>query len=396
MRINMNDLKKTNRTKILEYVFRNGASARAAIAEQTGITPATVTTTTASLIEEGIIEILGEEEGTEATPGRKRVLIDVNPDYAYAVGIEFTEKWICFCITNLRGRIVDKRIFLTTHLEITNITEFLIQQIEELIAGNEEIAAKLIGIGIGIPGKLDTQASGLVEESATWKSFEPRKIRQRFRLPVIMDNNVKSMACGQYLFRAQSTPETFAFFHVGMGMYCANVINGEAFADDNYIAGEIGHTIVKIDGKKCECGKHGCLQTYASERWLLKSARILMENNGSVILKNVVGQEEVTFEHLITAYRLGDEIIRHTIVEALQCISMAVSNLSILLNPSKIFLHGRMFDDEVILNRFNTYIEKDLNYMGQNYFSHIEVVPCDPIDGAVGAAAKAIQTFFIS
>lgn len=393
----MNGTKKSNRTKILEFIFRNGPVARATIAEQTNITPATVTTTTASLIEEGIIKILGEEEDrTEITPGRKRVLIDLNADYAYAIGIEFNEKQISLCITNLRGEVVDKITFLTTYLEISNITEFLVKQIEGLISGNEAIANKLIGIGIGMPGKLDAGATGLVEESATWKSFDPKEIKQRFRLPVIMDNNVRCMAYGQYLFSPQNTPETFAFFHLGMGMYCANMVNGEQFADDNYLAGEIGHTIVKIDGKKCECGKCGCLQTYASERWLIKAARMLMENEGSLILKNVVGSEEMTIEHIITAYKLGDGIVRSFIVDALKCLSMAISNLSILMNPSKIFLHGRLFDDAVILNRFYTYIEENLKYMGQNYYSHIEIVPCNPVDGAVGASAEAIQEFFIN
>lgn len=251
----MSEIKKSNRTKILESIFRNGPVARATIAEQTNITPATVTTTTATLIEEGIIKILGEEEDrAEITPGRKRVLIDLNADYAYAIGIEFNEKQISFCITNLRGKIVDKITFLTTYLEINNITEFLIKHIEGLISGNETIANKLIGIGIGMPGKLDAGATGLVEESATWKSFDPKQIKQRFRLPVIMDNNVRCMACGQYLFSPQNTPETFAFFHLGMGMYCANMVNGEQFADDNYLAGEIGHTIVKIDGKNVNAG----------------------------------------------------------------------------------------------------------------------------------------------
>lgn len=123
---------------------------------------------------------------------------------------------------------------------------------------------------------------------------------------------------------------------------------------------------------------------------------MLMENDGSLILKNVVGSEEMTIEHIITAYKLGDEIVRNFVVDALKCLSMAISNLSILLNPSKIFLHGRLFDDAVILNRFYTYIEENLKYMGQNYFSHIEIVPCDPVDGAVGASAEAIQAFFIN
>lgn len=391
----MAEIRKTNRTRILEFIFRNGAAARATIAEQTNITPATVTIATAALIDEGIIAVLGEEEGAEAIPGRKRVLIDINPDYAYAIGIEFTKKQICFCITNLRGKIIDQKTFLTTDLEITNITEFLIEQMKELILGNAEIADKLIGIGIGLPGKLDTQAISLVADSETFKAFDPRKIKHSFQLPVVMENNVKAMACGQYLFRAQNTPETFSFIHLGTGMYCANIVNGETFTD-NYIAGELGHTIVKIDGKKCECGKRGCLQTYASERWLLKAANLMLENDSSLILKNLVGQDEVTIEHIITAYSLGDELIRYYIVDALKCLSMSISNLSILLNPSKIFLHGQLFDDKAILNRFRTYIEDNLKYMGQNYFSHIEVVPCNPMDGALGAAAKAIQTFFIN
>lgn len=393
----MNPVKKSNRTRILEYIFRNAPVSRATIAEQTDITPATVTTTIAELINEQIIVNLGEVEQSDNTPGRKRVLIDLNPNYAYAIGIEFNEKYVSFCITNLKGKVISESIFSTTYHEISNITEFIIENVEILMQKNEDIKDKLVGIGIGVPGKINNNNKELFADSDVWKCFFPEKIKQRFQLPVVMDNNVKCMAMGIYLFKPEQSPENFSFFHIGIGMYCSNVINGELFKGENYISGEIGHTIVKVDGKSCECGKNGCLNTYASERWLIKMAKILIENNASVILDKLVkDNEEVSIEHIITAYNLGDEVIREYILEALKYLSMTISNLSIIINPTKIFLHGRLFEDKMIFRQFKEYIERDSNFIGDSYFSNIERVPYRTINGAVGASARVIDAYFIN
>lgn len=393
----MNPVKKSNRTRILEYIFRNAPVSRATIAEQTDITPATVTTTIAELINEQIIVNLGEVEQSDNTPGRKRVLIDLNPNYAYAIGIEFNEKYVSFCITNLKGKVISESIFSTTYHEISNITEFIIENVEILMQKNEDIKDKLVGIGIGVPGKINNNNKELFADSDVWKCFFPEKIKQRFQLPVVMDNNVKCMAMGIYLFKPEQSPENFSFFHIGIGMYCSNVINGELFKGENYISGEIGHTIVKVDGKSCECGKNGCLNTYASERWLIKMAKILIENNASVILDKLVkDNEEVSIEHIITAYNLGDEVIREYILEALKYLSMTISNLSIIINTTKIFLHGRLFEDKMIFRQFKEYIERDSNFIGDSYFSNIERVPYRTINGAVGASARVIDAYFIN
>lgn len=394
----MNPIKKSNRTRILEYIFRNAPVSRATIAEQTDITPATVTTTTMALVNEGIIVNLGEvEQVSDNTPGRKRQLLDLNADYAYAIGIEFNEKNIAFCITNLRGHIIDQKLVLTTYKEINNITAFILEEVEKLIQHNEGISGKLIGIGIGVPGKISRNKKELITDSKVWESFNPERIKEKFDVPIIMENNVRCKAFGEYLFRPLQTPEHFSFFHIGMGMYCANVINGELFEQENYISGEIGHTIVEVDGKLCECGKCGCLQTYASERWLIKAGKLLVKNKSSLILNSLVKEEEdVTIEKLISAYNLGDEIIRGYISKALKYLSMTVSNLSIVMNPTKIFLHGQLLGNQEILKEFQTYIEKDLNFMGNNYFENIEVLPYEPNNGAVGASARIIYTYFIN
>lgn len=393
----MNSIKRTNRSRILEYIFRNAPISRATIAEQTDITPATVTMTITELINEEIVIDLGEVEQSDNMPGRKRVLIDLNPNYCYEIGIEFNEKNISFCIADLKGNIIDELIYSTTYNEISNITEFIIKNTQILMQKNKHINNKILGIGIGVPGKINNNATELFSDSNIWENFFPKKIKERFNLPIVMDNNVKCMAMGMYLFQPKKSPENFSFFHLGIGMYCANVINGELFQGNDYISGEIGHTIVKVDGKRCECGKNGCLNTYASERWLIKTAKILLENKASIILDSLVKEDkEVNIEHIITAYNLGDEVIRQYIIEALKYLSMTISNLSMIINPTKIFLHGRLFEDKTLFNQFKSYIEKDLSFIGDKYFSNIELVTYKPINGAIGASARVVYDYFIN
>ncbi len=79
-----------NRSRILECIYRNAPIARTDIAEETEITPATVTMNVTTLISEGFVKELGEVSTDEGSSGRKRVLIDIIPGRAYSIGLEFT------------------------------------------------------------------------------------------------------------------------------------------------------------------------------------------------------------------------------------------------------------------------------------------------------------------
>lgn len=78
----------------------------------------------------------------------------------------------------------------------------------------------------------------------------------------------------------------------------------------NFYIGEIGHTVVDLNGPSCECGKRGCLQTYISDTWLINNARFLFENvQGSIIKTLVEKPEDITLDVVYNAYRLGDGFI---------------------------------------------------------------------------------------
>lgn len=386
-----------NRSTILEYIFRHAPVARSTIAKGTQITPATVTSITGQFIQEGVIQELGVDDNiSDSAPGRKKILLDIIPEHVYSMGVEFTFRHVRFFISDLRG----KSIFCSSmHVNETaknNITQLLIDKITEILGDNPSVAQKLIGIGIAVPGHMDPQQDKVMVNSSAYPGFSGQELKEKLSRPIICENNVQCMSIGRYLFEPDS-PETFAFFHISAGMFCALIDNGQLFRGPNYYAGEIGHTIVNPEGKKCECGKHGCLQTYCSETWILKYARMLHENKISAILPALkASSNALTIDDVSKAFSLGDPLIGNFISTALKYLGVTVSNLAIIINPEKIYLHSSLFSNPEICEELMDYIKRQLLFVDDPSDKTVQILPYNPYGGASGAAAYAIKHFYIS
>ena len=102
--MNMENLKKNNKIAILSYLNRNGKSSRKKIAEGLNLTTATLTILTNELIEEGIVKELGAL--TEGKVGRKQILIDIDKNSKFAIGIEISRNNIYYNLINLKTEII--------------------------------------------------------------------------------------------------------------------------------------------------------------------------------------------------------------------------------------------------------------------------------------------------
>lgn len=385
-----------NRSTILEYIFRHAPVARSTIARNTQITPATVTSISGNFIQEGIIQEIGSDESPEEiSPGRKKILLDLVPDRAYSMGVEFTKRHVRFLICDLRGNCVFQTSGLLNTEIKENITKFLINKITEILNNHPEIVKSLIGIGVAVPGHVDAQQDKVITNSSTFPGFSGKELKKHLPFPVVLENNVRCMAFGLYLFD-NTSPETFAFFHSGLGMFCAMMKDSRLFQGTNYYAGEIGHTIVNPEGKKCECGKRGCLQTYCSETWLLKYCRLLYDSNASTVLTALKpSAEELTIEDISKAFSLGDTQVGNYISTALKYLGITISNLAIIMNPDKIYLHCSLFSNEEISEELMDYIKQQLLFVDDPTDRTVQLLPFNPFEGPLGAAAYAIKQFYI-
>ena len=209
--------KLTNRERILACIFRNPSISRTGIAQLTGITPATVSHTIFQLQQEQLVFEAGHDLEDSSSAGRKRVSLDIRPEYAAALGLEFTKKTLTACVTDLKGKVLYQyQIPYSENLSLT-ITETIIQVLQMVLKDCGIPLDSFCGIGIGVPGHVTEKGTFVINSSNIWQTFDANKIRDAFSLPVVFENNVRCMALGQYLFHPDYTPENFAFFHVGAG-----------------------------------------------------------------------------------------------------------------------------------------------------------------------------------
>ena len=384
--------KYSNRDRILECIYRNPRISRKEISDLTGITPATVTTTTAAMVKEGLIAEAGLVEEDRGTIGRSRIALDICPDYGCVIGVEFTIAAITVCATDIHGGILyTDQISYTPQVD-ENTTALILQQIQKCVAALEMPWAKILGIGIGVPGHIDEENRHLISTNQYWTSFDGQTIARAFPCPVVFENNVRCMAVAQYLHHPQNTPSSFALFHVGRGMFCANVVDDELYIGTTYGSGEIAHTIAIPDGRRCECGKRGCLQTVATETALLQNAAMLYNLRQDSLLHNFAPKaEDLTIDHIAAVYAMGGIEVRRMVHQALQYLVMSALDIAVLMNPEKLLIHGRLFNHPMIQEDFREMILDKFGFTGHNYrLGNVDFIPCQETDGAIGAAALAI------
>lgn len=388
--------KDKNQSMVLESIFRNAPISRIEIARLTGITPATVTAVAADLIKEGVIEEAARLPGASGTSGRRKIPLSIKENYALTLGIEFTPRALVYCLCNLRGICLAKSVFPFEDIDPSRINEEIAEHLTLFLQKPGLPLHLIAGACIAIPGHCNHTNGEIISNNKIWSSFNANTLAERIPYPLIIENNVNCMAIGQYLFHPQDTPGDFLFFHVGHGMYCAHMMHSRIYQKNAYTLGEIGHTIVELNGPVCECGKHGCLQIYASESWLMKRAKLLYENSSTTILKSIVNRAgDITMEHILTAYSMGDPGIRGYIETAVKYLGMTISNLSIIFGAKKTFLHGLLFSNSYVKDELMTFVRGQLVFVNAPYDETHETTAYDITDGAMGACALAVFEFII-
>ncbi|MGT2808106.1 MarR family transcriptional regulator [Streptococcus iniae] len=339
---------------ILDLIYAQKAISRVDISKLTGITPATTTNITTELIAKGVI-YEGGEDGLTAKVGRKKILLSISPNHSFYIGAEISERYFSFVLTDNLGTVIKKELYKmsTAHIKNKGITAF----IQALRHFKRNCSKEITAIGISLPGRYIDDYK-ITTNNPLWQSFDLEGIEQAFTCPVFFSNNVNAMAIAKRLFSKEQGLDNFIYFHLYRGMHCSYMYNGKIYGRSNIRVGEIGHTIVSPDGELCECGKHGCLQTFASETWLIKKAQLLFTNAPSSLLKSLVTQaDDLQLSHLLTAYDLGDSGTILLLHQAVQFIAQSILNLSSLIDAKKIFLHGPLLEHPVLAKRLHQHLQ---------------------------------------
>ncbi|MEM3063102.1 MAG: ROK family transcriptional regulator, partial [Nitrososphaerota archaeon] len=373
--VNHQLVKIQNRNLILKLIYERGSISRQEISRIIGLTPATVTNITGELLDEGfIMELPSFEE--KSGSGRKAIPLAINPSSGYVIGVDIGPRVIRIAKSNLLGHLSNIETFQYDSQVREDILEMLIEKLQVMKEDHN-----ILGIGIGIPGLVDSVSGELkFSPNLGWKNLKLAKpIRDALNLPVILENNVKAMALGEKWFGIGKKSNNFALVYVSLGIGAGIIIDGRIYRGANNGAGELGHTIVSENGEVCNCGKRGCLETFASARAIVKR------------FKGIPGDEDTDINEIRVALEKGDIKALEIVEKAGYYLGVGISNLVNMFDPEMIILSGRV----VRLGR--ALLEPMKKALESRLFSadkvNIEISQLGKEIGLYGASALALQKF---
>lgn len=375
--INHSKKKETNRKKIIRLLQEEEEITKLDISRRLGISITTVSTNIIELKEE---EVVGDIRSLESTGGRKAMAIKLNENYRFSLGVAITPKQIKISLLNLKKKVVDRTIIDHNNDGIENMIELTKKSIEELLnrqrIGNE----KLLGIGVSIPGTVDSE-KGIIRYCYFLgiKDFNIKEKFEYMKVPVYVDNEANLSAFYEFLNK-HSNNENLLYISITDGLGLGIIINGRIYRGSNNTSGKMGHMKININGAKCKCGSKGCLEAYTSKNVLIDS------------YNNLSPQKIKSVEEFESLYLNGDSKAVKVLKEYIEILAIGISNLIMLLDPSTVILGGEI----------NTLLEAELKYLSkeiykENLFTNSQnckVKIADDIDSyLLGAAMIPIEQF---
>ncbi len=329
-------MRAMNRSHVLNIIVSNGSIARADVARQSGLSPATVTGITAELIAEGLVV---EKENGDSSGGRPPILLRINPGGAYVAGIKLTETKIIGALTDLEANMLAQRERPLSTQSASHVIAGMAELVQELMASADRPQGKLLGVGIGLAGVVDSQRGILrVSPYYSWRDLPIRELfNQHLNVPVYVDNDVNTLTQAEKWFGAGQNIDDFLVVTVGRGIGMGMVLRGQFYRGAGGGAGELGHTVVVPGGRECECGRHGCIETYVSEPGMVRTAHEAAEQGRLTSVRS--------FDELLALATEGNpaegnkEALR-ILGEAGTLMGQAVANLVNLLNPAAVIIGG--------------------------------------------------------
>lgn len=202
--------------------------------------------------------------------------------------------------------------------------------------------ATIVGVGVGAPA--GNQSKGTIDNASNlnWPDSIPvaKLIENYFALPVSVSNDANAAAVGELMFGLARGKKNFLSITLGTGLGCGIVLDGKIILGKEGHAGELGHVTAVPDGRRCTCGRRGCLETYASATGIV---RTLKEYGDEKISQSALADYQkkgIDAKKITDAALKGDELSLQAFDDTGRFLGYKLADMVALLNPELIVLSG--------------------------------------------------------
>ncbi|MCY4401252.1 MAG: ROK family protein [Candidatus Poribacteria bacterium] len=268
----------------------------------------------------------------------------------YSIGIDLGG-------TNIKGGLLTTdgklscRTVVSTHVNdgakaiaarIAQTIQQVITEVDKVTHQNGDSKKEIIGIGLGSPG-LIVAGSGIIHFSPNFPGWTDIPLLDYVSyelgdlgIPLYIDNDVNVMVLGELHHGAGIGYENIVGLTIGTGVGGGVVINRKVYHGSWNTAGELGHTVVQPNGRKCGCGNQGCLEAYAGARHIVeRTQQQIIEGR-----KTCLNPEGLTPKQIAEAAAVGDELAQDIFAETGKYIGIALTSIAHILNPQIAIIGG--------------------------------------------------------
>ncbi len=269
---------------------------------------------------------------------------NIKNDASFTIGIDIGGSSIKAGLVSTSGELRNEFSIATEKENIEKLQSDVVQIIKKLSSDKFEIS----GIGIATTGIVDNK-EGRILESTAIKNYNGMNWREFLSgytpLNVVVENDVKSAAWGEYKYTNLSNADTIALIAIGTGIGCGIVINGSVYHGSTFAAGEIGYISIDFNGPPY-LNNYGCLELYASATSIVSFIKNSIEKSGGAEMLKVVHGDinSITVKEISQAEKLGNPLAIEAFSKAGEALGVGIVNLVHVLNPNAVILGGGVVD----------------------------------------------------
>ena len=259
------------------------------------------------------------------------------------VGVDIREVRTTYAVVDIRGEIIAMDYFMT--MDYPDISDYVSALSEKIIMLVEENGGYEMVRSIGMSAPSANFMTGCIENAANmpWKGVVPlaAMLRDRLGLAVALANDAHVTALGEKAFGSAHGLKDFVVVSISHGGLGSCIfMDGKPHLGVNGFAGEVGHSCVEVGGRECGCGRRGCLETYCSDKGLVRTVEELLK--AEELPSALKGLKNISVQTVAYYCDQGDQVAIEAMRRLGFMLGLGLANYASILNPEAIILTGDM------------------------------------------------------
>ncbi|MCH5207317.1 MAG: ROK family protein [Oscillospiraceae bacterium] len=245
-------------------------------------------------------------------------------------------------------------------------------------------------IGVGSPGVCNSE-SGVVENCSNLgfdNSPVKADLEEEFKIPVYLDNDANAAAFGEFMSGAAKGAKNAVVITLGTGVGAGIIIDKKIYRGSNFAGGEIGHTVIAVDGAPCGCGRRGCFEAYSSATGLVRMTLMAGEENPQSLINAIIKEDgRCSARTAYKAMKAGDAVGKTVTDDYVKYLACGITNVINTFQPEILCIGGGVCNEgEILLNPLKEAVAKQV--YSKNSAKNTEIVICSLGNdaGIIGAA----------